>query len=193
MKFLYMILSFSAAIRSSFALPSIDSPSLGSYSLPQKMETLKSIFRDNLNLHRHARQSPEPSTITDPSLETKCENLMLRGGKLDGFAAVIIENLAAAEHFESLLCTSRLAITNAFRSIDRDDSGHISKIELKEALQILGVNATETEVESIFNGLDENKDGGVNFEVNVNELSVNNYSIAVACAQIFHLLSHSKF
>jgi hypothetical protein len=96
-------------------------------------------------------------------------NLNLRGGKLDGFATVIIDNLAAAEHFESLLCTSRLAISNAFRSIDLDDSGHISKPELEDALRKLGVNATDEEVESIFNGLDENKDGGITFEVRAEE------------------------
>jgi Ca2+-binding EF-hand superfamily protein len=96
--------------------------------------------------------------------------LNLRGGKLDGFAAVIIDNLAAADHFESLLCTSRSAISNAFRSIDLDDSGHISKSELEDALRKLGVNATDEEVESIFNGLDENKDGGINFEVRAKAL-----------------------
>ena len=90
---------------------------------------------------------------------------ILRGGKLDGFTSEIIENLAAIDHFESLLCTSRSAIAKAFRSIDLDDSGHISIVELQSALKVLGVNATESEVETIFDRLDENKDGSINFEV----------------------------
>jgi hypothetical protein len=39
---------------------------------------------------------------------------ILRGGKLDGFTSEIIENLAAIDHFESLLCTSRSALLNDF-------------------------------------------------------------------------------
>jgi hypothetical protein len=90
---------------------------------------------------------------------------VLRGGKLDGFTSEIIENLAAIDHFESLLCTSRSAIAKAFRSIDLDDSGHICLVELQSALKVLGVNATESEVETIFDRLDDNKDGNIDFEV----------------------------
>ena len=99
------------------------------------------------------------------SVASKKLNLILRGGTLDGFEAVVIDNLAAIDHFESLLCTSRSAIANAFRSLDLDESGHISRNELRDALKILGVTATEKEVDAIFNGLDENKDDGINFEV----------------------------
>jgi hypothetical protein len=90
---------------------------------------------------------------------------ILRGGKLDGFTSELVDNLAAIDHFESLLCTSRSAIARAFRSIDSDDSGHINMAELQSALADLGVNATASEVETIFDGLDENKDGSIDFEV----------------------------
>ncbi len=90
---------------------------------------------------------------------------VLRGGKLDGFTPDIIENLAAIDHFDSLLCTSRSAIAKAFRSIDLDDSGHITAVELQSALSTLGVNATQSEVETIFDRLDDNKDGSIDFEV----------------------------
>jgi hypothetical protein len=96
---------------------------------------------------------------------------ILRGGKLDGFASELVDNLAAVDHFESLLCTSRSAIARAFRSIDSDDSGHFSMAELQSALAKLGVNATASEVDTIFDGLDENKDGSIDFEVPSTQLA----------------------
>jgi Ca2+-binding EF-hand superfamily protein len=72
---------------------------------------------------------------------------------------------AAADHFEKLLCTTRSSIVKAFSAMDKDESGIITQLELGEAFQTLGVNATEAEVESIFQALDENSDGAINFEV----------------------------
>ncbi len=88
----------------------------------------------------------------------------LRGG-CDSVNAADPPKTTAADQFEKLLCTSRSSIVKAFNAMDKDESGVITQAELGEALQTLGVNATEAEVESIFHALDENSDGTINFEV----------------------------
>jgi hypothetical protein len=153
-----LILCLSAIFHLSHALPAIISnlnPDAQAGYMPRSLDSLERF------LHRTPNVGGRISLFS----ATSPNKMILRGGKLDGFSSVIIDNSAAADHFESLLCTSRSAIAKAYRSIDRDDSGHISKAELKDALHILGVIATDKEVESIFNGLDENKDGVISFEV----------------------------
>ena len=71
----------------------------------------------------------------------------------------------AVDQFEKLLCTSRSEIINAFRSLDADNSGVITRTELGPALEVLGIIATPGEVDFIFDTLDENNDETINLEV----------------------------
>ena len=74
------------------------------------------------------------------------------------------------DKFKQLLCTSRGALIKTFRSMDRDDYGFISKAEFPDALQEIGIFADSNNVRLLFDALDENKDGKVNFEVRCRSL-----------------------
>ncbi len=158
------ILIVSLVFGNAFALPSIDFHArvkIASHrysSVARGDDGLRPSFREAVN--RNSTLSPMLSDFKRFSIKN-----ILRGGRLDGFTSENFENLAAIDHFESLLCTSRSAIAKAFRSIDLDDSGHISTAELQSALSALGVNASQSEVEAIFDHLDDNKDGSIHFEV----------------------------
>ena len=91
---------------------------------------------------------------------------LLRGGcdQESGSA----EHHSKSATFEDLLCTSRSEMIQAFRSLDTDESGVITKAELGGALEVLGIIATPAEVERIFEDLDVNKDESINFEVACN-------------------------
>jgi len=52
----------------------------------------------------------------------------------------------------------------AFRLFDKDGNGHITADELRQAMQNLGEQMTEAEVEELIKEADENGDGMVNYE-----------------------------
>ena len=50
-----------------------------------------------------------------------------------------------------------------FRKFDRDDSGNISKSELRSALEEMGVRASRTELDEIMDGLDRDANGLISY------------------------------
>jgi hypothetical protein len=76
---------------------------------------------------------------------------------------------------DDLLFTSRADIAKAFSKFDNDNSGVINKEELHHALLELGMNATGSELDAIFEGLDEDGDETINFEVSQVLNTSNNY------------------
>ena len=69
------------------------------------------------------------------------------------------------DKFKKLLSPSRFNMIKTFRSLDREDSGVISKAEFADALQDLGLFASAKEIGQLFDHMDENKDGSISFEV----------------------------
>ena len=70
------------------------------------------------------------------------------------------------EEFKKFLriveCPER--ILEAFKSIDRDKSGYLDKDELYIMMSNLGGNITRTEFDSIYNSVDVNNDGKVDYK-----------------------------
>ena len=54
-------------------------------------------------------------------------------------------------------------LKNAFKMFDKDKSGYVDKNELKFALKTLGEKSSAKEIERMFNDLDANKDGKINY------------------------------
>ena len=52
---------------------------------------------------------------------------------------------------------------NAFRLLDKDGDGHIQTKELRDALRNLGQNPTDLELQSLFNEMDIDRNGKVDF------------------------------
>lgn len=120
---------------------------------------------------------PKRSLSTDCNLTVRCDAFCesgvtaklrpLRGGS-DARASIPVEEIDIFHKFKRLLCTSRFAMIKTFRSLDRDDAGVISKPEFADALQDLGLFANSKDTDQLFDVLDENKDGTINFEVRRN-------------------------
>ena len=55
------------------------------------------------------------------------------------------------------------SIRLAFNLYDLDRSGEIDKYEMKAALQSMGQNVSDAEVEELMTAVDENASGGVSF------------------------------
>jgi calcium-dependent protein kinase len=86
------------------------------------------------------------------------------------FASVDIDNSGYIDYSEFVVATmneknlfSEKKLKAAFRMFDKDDSGFISKDEIKESLQKIQ-KFTEEELNEIINQVDENGDGEISFE-----------------------------
>ena len=62
------------------------------------------------------------------------------------------------------ICDPDLELKKAFDVFDKDNSGSISRSELKDLMKSLGQKLTESEVDQIMNTVDENNDGEISFE-----------------------------
>lgn len=66
------------------------------------------------------------------------------------------------EQFDLLFATSRLK--DIFNSLDKDKSGSLSRVQVKEALQRAGELRTEEEIDAMISTIDTNKNNEIDFE-----------------------------
>ena len=68
---------------------------------------------------------------------------------------------------------SEKEILDAFKALDKDDSGTISAAELRDIMSSQGEKFTEEEAEEIFREADTDGDGQINYEEFVKMMSNN--------------------
>ena len=52
----------------------------------------------------------------------------------------------------------------AFKAFDKDESGYITVMELKEAMKKMGANLSNTEIQTMIDAADKDKDGKVGID-----------------------------
>lgn len=88
----------------------------------------------------------------------------------DMFNSVDIDNSGYIDYSEFIVATmneknlfSEKKLKAAFKMFDKDDSGFISKDEVKESLQKIQ-KLTESDIDLVISQVDENGDGEISFE-----------------------------
>ncbi|XP_013393907.1 calmodulin isoform X1 [Lingula anatina] len=59
---------------------------------------------------------------------------------------------------------SETVLFDSFKAFDKDKNGLISRQELQEGLELMGVHLTEDMLDGMFSVADRNRDGGISFE-----------------------------
>jgi calmodulin len=66
----------------------------------------------------------------------------------------------------------RAVFREIFNLVDRDGGGSISKEELGQLMETLGIHASPDEIDLMVNEIDKNNDGEIQFEARVSSDSV---------------------
>lgn len=139
--------------------PGSPTQAIGVYSpsmLKQTLSEARERLQDAKAQESQARESPAPTAIKDASI---LEALHVVSSSVLGADAISIPRENAKAVFNAKLDK----VKEAFKNVDKDQSGNISKDELTWLLQKVSPGITRKEVRELFNAADTDKDGTVDW------------------------------